>query len=245
VTVLLPVRERAVSNDLSRSSNRILSRLSAADATLLEPFLTGVDLPLRKQLEASRRPIEHVYFPESGIASVVADGDGSRSIEVGLVGREGMTGLAIVMGTDRSPHRTYIQCAGRGLRISADRLREAMQKRPTLHQRLLLYGHAFLMQTGYTAVANGRSKLEERLARWILMAHDRVDGDTLPLTHEFLSVMLGVRRPGVTVALNLLEGMGVIQAGRGIISVVDRKGLEQLSNGAYGAPEAEFNRLFG
>jgi CRP-like cAMP-binding protein len=110
---------------------------------------------------------------------------------------------------------------------------------------MLRYGHAFVVQTGHTAMANGRSKVEERLARWLVMAHDRLDGDELPLTHEFLAIMLGVRRPGVTVALNLLEKDGLIDANRGVISIIDRKGLEEKSNGAYGVPEAEFRRLFG
>ena len=229
----------------SQTTNRILSRLSKTDFALVEPQLSAVDLPLRKQLEMSRRPIEHVYFPDSGIISVVANGDNKQSIEVGLIGREGMTGLAIVMGTDRSPHQTFVQSAGRGWRIRSDDLRAAIGNSATLHQRCLLYGHAFLLQTGYTAMANGRSKIEDRLARWLLMAHDRVDGDTLALTHEFLSIMLGVRRPGVTHALNLLERMGLIQASRGTITIIDRDGLIESSNGAYGAPEAEFKRLFG
>ncbi|HJT15137.1 MAG TPA: Crp/Fnr family transcriptional regulator [Dongiaceae bacterium] len=230
---------------LQKGPNRILSRLSAEDFALLEPHLTAVDLPLRRQLEVSRRPIEHVYFPDSGIVSVVANGDKKRNIEVGLIGREGMTGLAVVMGTDRSPHQTFVQSAGQGRRIPSDDLREAIHQSRPLHQKFLLYAHAFLLQTGYTAMANGRSKIEERLARWILMAHDRTDGDTLALTHEFLSIMLGVRRPGVTHAVNLLERIGLIHASRGTITVVDREGLEESSNGAYGTPESEFNRLFG
>jgi CRP-like cAMP-binding protein len=232
-------------NPSSQTTNRILSRLSKIDFALVESQLSTVDLPLRKQLELGRRPIEHVYFPESGIVSVVANGDNKQGIEVGLIGREGMTGLAVVMGTDRSPHQTFVQGAGRGWRIRSDELRAAIGKSVTLHQRFLLYGHAFLLQTGYTAMANGRCKIEDRLARWLLMAHDRVDGDTLSLTHDFLSVMLGVRRPGVTHALNLLERTGLIQASRGTITIVDRDGLVENSNGAYGAPEAEFNRLFG
>lgn len=230
---------------LQKGPNRILSRLSAEDFALLEPHLTAVDLPLRRQLEVSRRPIEHVYFPDSGIVSVVANGDKKRNIEVGLIGREGMTGLAVVMGTDRSPHQTFVQSAGQGRRIPSDDLREAIHQSRPMHQKFLLYAHAFLLQTGYTAMANGRSKIEERLARWILMAHDRTDGDTLALTHEFLSIMLGVRRPGVTHAVNLLERIGLIHASRGTITVVDREGLEESSNGAYGTPESEFNRLFG
>jgi CRP-like cAMP-binding protein len=227
------------------TSNRILSHLSTADFALLQPYLTSVDLPLRKQLEAQGKPIDHVYFPESGFVSVVADAHGIRGIEVGLIGREGMTGLAVVMGTDRAPHDTFIQSAGTGWRIAVGNLRRSMGQSRTLHQSFLLYGHAFVIQATYTAMANGRSKIEERLARWLLMAQDRTGGDRLRLTHEFLSVMLGVRRPGVTVAINLLEEAGLIQASRGAIVIINREGLEHISNGAYGASEAEFNRLFG
>jgi CRP-like cAMP-binding protein len=226
------------------TSNRILSRLSASDFALLAPQLKRIDLPLRRQLETGKKPIEHVYFMESGFASVVANGAG-RTIEVGLIGREGMTGLAVVMGTDRTTSSTFIQNAGAGSRITAAHLRQALEKSRTLQTACLLYAQAFMTQMTYTAISNGRSKIEERLARWILMAQDRVDTDELALTHEFLSMMLGVRRSGVTVALHLLVKDGLIQAKRGIITVIDRKGLEKLSNGAYGEPEAEFQRLFG
>jgi CRP-like cAMP-binding protein len=228
----------------SHSFNRLLSRLSASDFALLEPRLTRVDLPLRKRLETRNKPIDHVYFPESGFASVVANGQGDRGVEVGLIGREGMTGLAVVMGTDRAQQETFMQNAGSGWRIAAGELRRAIEQSRILHHVFLLYGHAFVLQATYTAMANARSKLEERLARWLLMAQDRVDGNRLSLTHEFLSLMLGVRRPGVTVAINLLEKAGLIQANRGVIAIIDRKGLERISNGAYGVPEAEFNRLF-
>jgi CRP-like cAMP-binding protein len=120
-----------------------------------------------------------------------------------------------------------------------------MAQSTALQAGWLLYAHAFGAQTSSTAVANGRSKIEERLARWMLMALDRGDSDELNLTHEFLSVMLGVRRPGVTLALHLLIHSGLVQVARGVIRIVDREGLEQISNGAYGVPEAEFQRLFG
>ena len=226
-------------------SNRILARLAPMDLAILLPHLTAVDLPLRRPLEIRNKPIEYVYFPESGFASVVADGSSARSIEVGLIGREGMTGLAIVMGTDRTPHQTFMQHAGAGHRITVGRLRAAMEEREAIRTCFLLYGHAFVIQTTYTAMANGRSKIEERLARWLLMARDRLDDDEINLTHEFLSQMLGVRRAGVTLALNLLERAGLIRTARGNIHIVDREGLEELSNGAYGKPEAEFNRLLG
>ena len=235
-----------MSGNLPRSTaNRLLSRLSSEDLLLLQPNLKRVDLPLRKQLERPNKPIDQIYFLESGFASVVADGSGGRGIEVGLIGREGMTGLSVLMGTDRSPHETFIQSAGEGVRISAGSLRKAMEHSRSLHRTFLLYAHSFALQVTNTATANGRSKIEQRLARWLLMAQDRIGGDEVPLTHELLSIMLGVRRPGVTVALKLLENAGVLRARRGIISIIDRKGLERLADNAYGVAEAEYRRLLG
>ena len=225
-------------NISAAGSKRLLSCLSRADFTLLDPHLTRLELPLRKELERPGRPIEYVYFLESGFASVVVEAKGGRGIEVGLIGREGMTGLAVVMGTDRTPNHTFIQSAGSGIRISSAELPSAMEQSRTLQKASLLYPHAFNIQASYTAVANRRSKIEKRLARWILMARERLDTDRLTLTHEFLSLMLGVRRPGVTTALNLLHKAGLIEAARGAITILDRKGLEKISNGAYGPPEA-------
>jgi CRP-like cAMP-binding protein len=144
-----------------------------------------------------------------------------------------MTGLAVVMGNHRSPHDTYMQAAGSGLHISAAKLRSSIDRSVPLHRSLLRYAHAFSIQTAQTALANGRSKNTERLARWLLMADDRIDGGELPLTHKFLSIMLGVQRPGVTLAVQALEHEGLISARRGGITIVDRNGLEKMSNGAY------------
>jgi CRP-like cAMP-binding protein len=220
------------------SSNRILSRLSREDFGLLEPHLQSVDLPVRKQIEVPKKRIGQVYFIESGFASVVANGTGKLSIEVGIIGREGMTGLAVVLGNSRAPHETYIQAAGRGLRISAANLRSADEQSPALHRAMLRYAHAFLHQTTTTALANGRSKMEERLARWLLMADDRIDGDELPLTHEFLGLMLGTYRPGVTKAIQVLEEEGLIATRRGTITILKRRALEKRSNGTYAPPES-------
>jgi CRP-like cAMP-binding protein len=118
-----------------------------------------------------------------------------------------------------------------------------MQESRTLRKVLLRFVHSFMIQATHTAVANGSAKLEERLARWLLMAHDRLDGDRLRLVHEFLARMLGVRRPGVTVAIHALESSGVIESARGVITVVDREGLEEMANGSYGVPEREYERL--
>jgi CRP-like cAMP-binding protein len=224
--------------------NRVLSCLSVADLARLEPRLTAADLPLRKSLEMRNRPIEYVYFFERGFASVVANGS-SEGVEIGLIGREGMTGHAVVLGADRTPHDTFVQSAGNGWRISSDTLRSAMAKSSTLRDVLLLFVQVFSIQASHTAIANSRGKLEERLARWLLMAHDRSDSDRLQLTQEFLSQMLGVRRAGVTVAVGLLVKTGVIKITRGAIEIVDRGGLEEESNGIYGVPEKEYARLLG
>jgi CRP-like cAMP-binding protein len=140
-------------------SNRILSRLPRADFALLEPHLDAIDLPVKKALETRKRRIDHVYFMESGFASVVANGRDKPSIEVGIIGREGMTGLAVILGNDRAMHDTYIQVVGSALRISANNLREADARSPTLHRAMLRYAQAFLNQTTTTALANGRSFL--------------------------------------------------------------------------------------
>lgn len=227
------------------TANRLLARLPTRDFNLLAPHLRSVDLPLRKRLEIPHRAIAQVYFPESGFVSVVADGSAPHGVEVGIIGREGMTGLAVVLGTDRTPNDTFVQNAGKGLSLSAAELRRAMDKSASLRTRLLLYVHTFLIQATQTAKANGRSTIEERLARWLLMAHDRLENDELTITHEFLSLMLGVRRPGVTIALNILEHSALITIDRGVISIHDRAGLKQAANGAYGVAETEFNRVFG
>ena len=134
--------------------------------------------------------------------------NGERAIEIGIIGREGMTGHSVVMqNDDRCPHETFIQLAGKGQRVAADKVRDAIDASRTLHGVMLDAVHAFMLQMSQTAIANGRSKLEERLARWLLMGHDRVDGDELGLTHEFLGIMRGVQRPGVTIALQGLNDL--------------------------------------
>ena len=214
-------------------SNQILSHLAAADFTLLEPHLRPVDLPLRFQLENHDKLIKYVYFVDSGVVSVVANGLGTRSIEVGLIGSEGMTGFALIMGADRAANESFVQIAGSARRIKAAHLRHAIERSTRLHRAFLEYGNTFAIQTTRTALANGRSKIEERLARWLLMAHDRVDGDEMLLTHEFLSTMLGVRHAGVTVALGVLQDAGLVGSSRGMISILDRAGLEASSDGTY------------
>jgi len=196
-----------------------------------------------KDIERPNRRIEAIYFPESGIVSVVAV-QKKTQVEVGLIGGEG-TGLPIVLGDDRTPHSTYVQVAGAGQCIPARDLANVLGASRSLRELLLKYVQAFRVQTTHTAVCNARSRLDQRLARWLLMAHDRLDTNLLPLTHEFLSLMLGVRRAGVTEALHMLKTRRLIANDRSQITVRDRKGLERIAGQAYGIPEAEYWRLLG
>ncbi len=225
--------------------NQLLSGLTPAQLAHLVPHLEPVELPVRLTMQVPDEPIEQVYFPAVGITSIaVADTRGKR-IEAGLFGRDGMSGLPLLMGTDRSPHEVFVQTGGQGHRMDADALREAMAAEPALRERFLLFVQALAVQVSYTTLANGQHTIVARLARWLLMCDDRSDGNAFELTHEFLALMLGVRRAGVTVATHELEGRGLIKATRGLIRVLDRGGLETAADGSYGVPEAEYERLLG
>lgn len=230
---------------MADNGNLLLASLSTSDLALLEPHIKSVTFGVRKSLEKPNRRIEAAFFPESGFASVVAIQSNGKQVEVGLIGREGMTGLPIVLGNHRTPHATYVQAAGEAKCIPAKELREATRSSLSLRNSLLKYVQAFGVQTTHTAISNAHARMDIRLARWILMAHDRIGDDTLPLTHEFLSLMLGVRRAGVTDALKALRKQGLISYKRGEITVQDRKRLERLAGDAYGVPEAEYRRLIG
>lgn len=209
----------------------------------MQPHLERVELPVRSLLEIPNQPIEHVFFPESGIFSVVVSCPKRREIEVGIIGREGMTGLAVVLGDGRGTSKTFVQVAGESSRIGADELRCEIEKHPSIQRCFLKYAKAMLVQTSYTALANGRANLEVRLARWLLMCLDRTDATGIPITHECVAVMLGVRRAGVTEALGAFQREGLIECARGAMCVLDRAGLEKIADGVYGVPEAELSRM--
>jgi CRP-like cAMP-binding protein len=225
--------------------NQLLAAMSADDLALLQPHLEPVTMALLKDLERPNKQIEDVYFMDAGIASVVAVQAKGERIEAGLIGREGMSGTAVVLGGDQSPHATYIQVAGEAQRITVKDLCKAMDKSESLRRLLLKFVQVFMVQTSHTAIANARSRIDQRLARWILMAHDRTGDDTLPLTHEFLSLMLGVRRAGVTEALQSLKRRKLIGTGRNNIVVFNREGILQTAGPCYGVPEKEYRRLIG
>jgi CRP-like cAMP-binding protein len=231
---------------LSRSHtirNRLVANLENSDREQLLPFLVEVSLTPRQVLEVPGRPIAYVYFVETGLLSVVAISR-DRRIEVAMIGQEGMTGVAPLLDVDRSANETVVQAAGTALRVSTVDLQRAMLSSAPLHRCFLRYVHIFLAQASQTSLANGCAKLEERLARWILMSQDRFPGSDLAVTHDLVALMLGVQRPGITLAMHFLEGKRLIKCTRNLISVIDRDGLHKQANGSYGVPEAEYARLF-
>jgi len=244
--LLVGLKPMVYRRDSNVPGNRILNAMSNADLALLQPHLEKVPLKLRQRLQSSHRSITNVYFPDCGIASVVAVGGGERrQAEVAVIGREGMTGLPVVYGTDRSPCDIFMQVEGHGHCIGAQKLRQALDQSLTLFRCLLRYAHALSVQANYTALANARGCIEEKLARWLLMARDRLDCDEMILTHEFLALMLGVRRAGVSEALQAFEVKGLVQTARGSVTILDREGLEECANGLYGVPEADYERVLG
>jgi CRP-like cAMP-binding protein len=190
-------------------------------------------------------PFEHIYFPEHLVTSVVANTPDGRRIEIGIFGREGMSGTSLLLGVDRSPHETFVQVPGLAMRIEVDEFSRLIQQSATLHQLLLRYVQAFNVQVAHTALSHGAYPICARLARWLLMCHDRLDGNELHLVHEFLALMLGVRRSGVTEQIHVLEGLHAIKATRGRITILDRSKLLEAAGDCYGIPEAEYERLIG
>nr|WP_246412965.1 Crp/Fnr family transcriptional regulator [Methylobacterium brachythecii] len=202
-------------------------------------------MPLGTVITEPDQSITHAYFIEEGLCSVVSRQIGGGRVEIGLFGRDGVSGTALLLGADRIPHEIFMQVAGRGHRVSAAVFQRAAERSRDFRDLLLRYTQTFLIQTAQTALANAAAPAEERLARWLLMYHDRQDGDDLSVTHDFLSMMLGVRRPTVTVAIHVLEGAGLIRARRGRVTVLERRRLEEAAGESYGTAEAEYERLVG
>jgi hypothetical protein len=227
-----------------RSPNRLLDMFSDGDYALIAPHLTPTEMVHRQDIELPHQPFEFVYFPEGGISSVVAI-SGAEKVETNIIGWDGMSGVCLINGSDRSPLHTFVQIPGAAQRITVAHFRAALDASRSLHASCLLFAEANSIQVAHTALANGRHSIEERLARWLLMCLDRHADDHLELTHEFLSLMLGVRRAGVTTALHVLEGGLMIRATRGLIVVRDRCKLEKVAGDSYGVPETEYRRLIG
>jgi CRP-like cAMP-binding protein len=227
--------------------NRLLRALPPVSFGRLEPYFEKVDLFLKMTLVEPHKVTPHVFFIENGLASVVASAGGGENhhIEVGHIGWDGMSASHVALNVSSTPNHTFMQGAGSALRIPTSVFRKALETDADLRNVILRYVHTYKIQLAQSALANGRYKMHERLARWLLMCHDRMEGNDLAITHEFLATMLGVRRSGVTEHIHVLEGMGIIRNIRGRVRVKDRAGLEEVAGGSYGVPEEEFERLIG
>jgi CRP-like cAMP-binding protein len=225
--------------------NRLLAAMSADDFRLLAGSLRHVEMDLKQVLHEPDQPIDAVYFPETGTVSMFAPLEGGELLEVGMVGREGMVGLPVILGADSSSTGAIVQIPGTGWHVGAAAAKQAFDTSPTLRSLLLRYAQAYHVQIAQTAACNGHHLLEKRLARWLLLAHDRADGDELPLSQEFIAQMLGVRRAGVSVAAGILQKAGMISYAHGHITILDRPGLEAASCECYGTVQRQFERLLG
>ena len=226
--------------------NLFLASLPEDDLAALRPHFEKVRLPLRQILHEGGAPIEHCYFTDGGMTSLLIPLEDGANIEAGVVGKEGFAGGPALMGfEDSSPYTSMIQMPGVGLRIGSDVLRTEMLRRPVLLDRVLRFTQVLNTQISHTAACNAHHNLQERLARWLLMAHDRAESDALPLTQEFISMMLAVRRPGVTVAARSLQATGAIEYERGRILVRDRQRLEEASCECYGIVREHYRRQLG
>ena len=210
----------------------------------MEPHLQHVDLPHRQILYQVDEPITSVYFVEAGFISLVKTMADGRAVEIGGVGIEGLVGFSAIYGYDRSLFESVVQVAGVAHRVGVRALHRAMDHGPTLYKFLSRYSYVMINQIVQTAACNRLHSLEERCCRWLLVAHDGVDVGDFPLTHEFLAMMLGVRRSGVSVALNPLQHEGLIHQGRGRLTIMDRRGLEQRACECYRAIHDEIDRAF-
>ena len=230
--------------DDAPTRNRILAALPASEfgrvASELEPFA----LAIKAVLHEANAPITHVYFPTSGCISMVnAMEDGS--VEVGTIGYEGWAGLPLLLGDDRMPTRSFVQLAGESYRMSASAFEKSIARNPAFSRLLHRHSLALFNQAAQSVACNRLHTLESRCARWLLMTHDRMRKESFTLTHEFLSYMLGVHRPAVTVAAGTLQRAGLIRYTRGKVAVIDRAGLEAASCECYEVIRRNYERLIG
>ena len=209
----------------------------------LLPRLTPVRLHLKDVLVEADVPIRDIYFPREGVGSVLATEQEGGVVEIGTVGCEGFVGLPVLNGADTIPYRIMVQIVGHAWRLPADAFRQLVDERPVVRKLLMRYGQYYTDQVSQSAACNQLHTVEERCARWLLMTHDRVDGDVFELTHDFLALMLGVRRAGVTVAMGALQGEGLLRYARGRITILDRPRLEEASCGCYHVTRTAFARL--
>jgi len=225
------------------SGNQLLAALPRRDLERLRPQLETVPLGLKERIYEPNTPIPYIYFPNSGVTSILTTMKNGKAAEVGVVGNEGMLGLPVFLGTDRSSGQSFSQVPGESLRLGADAFRAAIQRSRELVDLLHRYTQALFTQVSQSAACNSLHSIEERCCRWLLMTHDRVEAEEFILTQELLAIMLGVRRASVAEVAGKLQQAGLIRYRRGKIRMLDRKKLEATSCECYGVIRAEYERL--
>jgi len=235
----------ALCGDTVPGVNRLLALLPRADYERLRPHLEYTALKYRQSLYRAYKPIGFVYFIETGVGSLVNTMANGDAAEVGTIGNEGVVGLPLILQDERSPTSVYVQVPGAGLRLKASLFRGELSRSPSMRTVMLHYAHAFFNQVAQSAACNQFHSLEQRCCRWLLMTHDRMDSDEFLLTQEFLAMMLGVQRTGVTAAAGALQRAGLITYSRGTVTIRHRRGLERRACECYGISKREFDRLLG
>jgi CRP-like cAMP-binding protein len=225
--------------------NRILAQLPAKEMAAVSPHLEPIDLPLRFRIVSAGQDIDYVYFLESGLGSIVTVSPKGHKAEAGMFGWEGFAPTPPAVGFGISMQEVVIQSPGSGHRIELKSLWKLLEGCPVLARLLSRSSHNLATQVSYTALSNGVHKIDVRLARWLLMCQDRLSGDEIIITHDYIALMLAVRRPSVTTALHVLEGKRFIASERKLITMRNRRGMEEFACDAYGEPEKEYRQLFG
>jgi CRP-like cAMP-binding protein len=213
--------------------NRLLLALSDGEFQSIRPHLEFVNLPHHLSLHQPHRIVKFAHFPNEGLISLVVELNDGKSVEAGLLGKDGASGMPAVLGLSRSPLREIVQIAGNGFRVKIGALTEILESNPRMHVILSRYAAGLAMQVAQTAACNRLHKIEERLARWLLIAQDRLESGTVPITHDFLATMLGTDRPSVTLAAGVLQKKGIIEYTRGSVKILNRKKLEQFACECY------------
>jgi CRP-like cAMP-binding protein len=231
--------------DRDRRTNRLLSLLSDNDYERLRPHLSPVVFDYKKSLYEASRPIDHVYFPVEGVASLVLTTADGSSAEVGTIGSEGIVGLPICLGDRVAPSSVYVQVPGTALGMDARRFRGELDRSSSLNLIMLRYAHAFFNQVAQSAACAHLHRVEQRCCRWLLMTRDRMPSGDFLLTHEFLGMMLGVRRTTVTDVMGGLQKAGLIRYRRGHVSILDHEALRARACECYAISKLEFDRMLG
>jgi CRP-like cAMP-binding protein len=228
-----------------RRTNRLLSLLSDDDYERLRPHLSQVTLEYKKSLYEASRPIEHVFFPVNGVASLVVTTEEGSSAEVGTIGSEGMVGLPVCLGDTEAPSAVYVQVPGTALQIDAGTFRAILAAHPTVNLVMLRYVHAFFNQVAQSAACAHLHLVEQRCCRWLLMTRDRMPSGDFLLTQEFLGMMLGVRRTTVSDVMGSLQKAGLIRYRRGHVNILDQQALQRRACECYAISKLEFDRMLG